>query len=216
MGSEAINFTRGVPANESFPIDEVVDAVTAALRARGPEILQYGPAAGFGPLREWLATWIGVRPEQVLTANGSLQLIEFLCLHLVKPGTVVFTESPTYDRTITMLRRYGATIVGIPLAPDGPDPAALGAPPAPARPHVRHPRLPEPARRHVLARQARAPDRARRATRVPPGRGRALPALALPGHTGAHAAESRARARSAHGVVHEAPRARGPHRLPRG
>jgi 2-aminoadipate transaminase len=122
---EPINFTRGVPANESFPIDEVVDAAAAALRTHGAAMLQYGPSPGFGPLREWLAAWQKVAPEAVLTGNGSLQLIEFLCLHLIRPGDVVFTESPTYDRTITMLRRHGASVKGIRLEADGPDLEAL-------------------------------------------------------------------------------------------
>jgi 2-aminoadipate transaminase len=122
---ESINFTRGVPANESFPIDEVIDAAARALKARGAPMLQYGPSLGFQPLREWLAEWQGVSVDRVLTGNGSLQLIEFLCLHLLKPGDVVFTESPTYDRTITLLRRHGARVIGIPLEPDGPNLAAL-------------------------------------------------------------------------------------------
>ena len=33
----------------------------------------------------------------------------------------MFTESPTYDRTLTLLRRHGANIVGIRLEADGPD-----------------------------------------------------------------------------------------------
>jgi DNA-binding transcriptional MocR family regulator len=37
----------------------------------------------------------------------------------------VFTESPTYDRTITMLRRHGAEVLGIPLEADGPRIEAL-------------------------------------------------------------------------------------------
>jgi 2-aminoadipate transaminase len=122
---ETINFTRGVPAIESFPIEEVVDAAQAILRSKGAAMMQYGPALGFQPLREWLAEWQGVKVEQVLTGNGSLQLIEFLCLQMLKPGDVVFTESPTYDRTITLLRRHGARVVGIPLEADGPDLAAL-------------------------------------------------------------------------------------------
>jgi len=122
---ETINFTRGVPANESFPIDEVIDAGAAALSGKGAAMLQYGPALGFQPLREWLAQWQGVPVERVLTGNGSLQIIEFLCLHLLKPGDVVFTESPTYDRTITLLRRHGARVIGIPLEADGPNIAAV-------------------------------------------------------------------------------------------
>ncbi|MGE0451444.1 MAG: PLP-dependent aminotransferase family protein [Vicinamibacterales bacterium] len=122
---ETINFTRGVPANESFPLEEVAAAAIDALKARGPAMLQYGPAAGFQPLREWIAEWQGAAADRVLTGNGSLQLVEFLCLGLLKPGDVVFTENPTYDRTITMLRRHGAEIVGIPLDADGPNIAAL-------------------------------------------------------------------------------------------
>src|SRR3954454_7569701 len=120
-----INFTRGVPANDSFPIAEVVEAARAALESHGPAMMQYGPSAGFQPLREWLAGWQGVAVERILTGNGSLQLIEFLCLHLLAPGDVVFTESPTYDRTVTMLHRHEAKVVGIPLEADGPDMAAL-------------------------------------------------------------------------------------------
>lgn len=116
-----INFTRGVPAVESFPIEDVIDAATSVLRVHGATMLQYGPSLGFAPLREWLAQWMGVEPNQVLTGNGSLQLLEFLIIHLIQPGDVVFTEAPTYDRTLTLLRRHHAHVIGIPLQADGPD-----------------------------------------------------------------------------------------------
>ncbi len=122
---DTINFTRGVPANESFPTAELVDAATAVFNSHGVAMLQYGPSRGFEPLRQWLAEWQGVNVDRVMTSNGSLQLIEFLCLHMLKPGDLVFTESPSYDRTITLLRRHGAKVVGIPLEADGPDIAAL-------------------------------------------------------------------------------------------
>jgi DNA-binding transcriptional MocR family regulator len=123
--TQTINFTRGVPANESFPIDELRAAADQALKANGVALLQYGPALGFQPLREWLAEWRGVSVDRVLTGNGSLQLIEFLCLAVLKPGDVVFTESPTYDRAITLLRRHGANVVGVPIEADGPNIEAL-------------------------------------------------------------------------------------------
>ena len=122
---DTINFTRGVPANESFPISELIDSATSIFGSKGAAILQYGPSSGFLPLREWLAHWQGVTPERVVTGNGSLQIVEFLCLHLIKAGDVVFTESPTYDRTIGLLRRHGANVVGIPLEADGPNIDAL-------------------------------------------------------------------------------------------
>lgn len=122
-----ILFTRGVPATESFPSEEIADAAAAVLRERGASLLQYGPSTGLPFLREWLAEWQGVKADQVLTGNGSLQLLEFLCLALVRPGDVIVTESPTYDRTLTLLRRHGAEVVGVPLEADGPDLAAFEA-----------------------------------------------------------------------------------------
>ncbi len=119
--SAIINFTRGVPAVESFPINEVIDAAQAAVAHHGKIILQYGPSPGFAPLREWLAQWQGVEPKQVVVGNGSLQVLEFLLWSEIQPGDVIFTEAPTYDRTITLLRRHHAHIVGIPLQEDGPD-----------------------------------------------------------------------------------------------
>jgi len=122
---ETINFTRGVPANESFPTAELIDAATAVFTSHANQMLQYGPSRGFEPLRQWLAEWQRVDVDRLITSNGSLQLIEFLCLDMVKPGDLVFTESPSYDRTIGLLRRHGARIVGIPMEPDGPNIEAL-------------------------------------------------------------------------------------------
>ena len=120
-----INFTRGVPATESFPVEKMVTASRVALEKYGTTILQYGKAHGFLPLREWLAEWQGVSVEQVMTGNGSLQIVEFLGYHFIQPGDVVFTEIPSYDRTLTLLRRHQAQIVGIPLEADGPNIEAL-------------------------------------------------------------------------------------------
>jgi 2-aminoadipate transaminase len=120
-----INFTRGVPADESYPVEGLLEAARAALATHGAAALRYGPSTGFAPLRAWLAEWQGVSPEQVLIANGSLQVIEFACLALLKPGALVLTEAPTYDRAITLFRRYGMRVGGVPLEADGPDLGAL-------------------------------------------------------------------------------------------
>jgi len=123
-----IDFTRGVPAIESFPLEQAAECAAAVLRGpHGPTVMQYDKGAGFGPLREWLGARHGVSADEVLLANGSLQIVEFLALALLKPGDAVFVESPTYDRTLTMLRRYGARPVGIPMEADGPDLDALEA-----------------------------------------------------------------------------------------
>jgi 2-aminoadipate transaminase len=120
-----INFTRGIPAIESFPIEDFQQAAQTILAKNGAEVLQYGPAQGYAPLRQWLAEWQGVESNQVITGNGSLELIEFICRHFIQPGDLVLVEAPSYDRAITLFRRHGAELIGIPLEPDGPDITAL-------------------------------------------------------------------------------------------
>jgi 2-aminoadipate transaminase len=124
---KTILFNRGVPATESFAFSEVAAAAGDALRAENPALLQYGPSLGFAPLREWLAAHHGVAVDQVILGNGSLQLLEFLLLAQGRAGDAVVTESPTYDRTLTLMRRHGLRPVGVPLAEDGPDLARLEA-----------------------------------------------------------------------------------------
>ena len=120
-----INFTRGVPASESFPAAQLASAAENALRKHSSTILQYGPASGFLPMREWLAARYNVAVDNVLCSNGSLQIVEFLGAALLAPGDTVFVEEPSYDRTLTTLRKAGARVVGIALQADGPDIDAL-------------------------------------------------------------------------------------------
>ncbi len=116
-----IVFTRGTPTTDVFSLEEVSSSFRTAIEHYGLEALQYGNSFGFPPLCRWLADRYGVEADQVLTSNGSLQLLDLLCHPLVSPGDVVFTEEPTYDRAIVLLRRHGTQIEGIPLEPDGPD-----------------------------------------------------------------------------------------------
>lgn len=128
LSEQTINFTRGVPADESFPLTQIAECAAFVLGgAYGPKIMQYGPSQGFMPLREWLATHHNVQPEQVLVGNGSLQLLDFLGHALIERGDRVLTESPTYDRTLTLLRRHGAKVDGVRLEADGPDLTGLEA-----------------------------------------------------------------------------------------
>lgn len=125
---QPINFTRGVPADESFPLEQLADCAASVFAGpTGTQVMQYGPSRGYAPLREWLASRHGVAPEQVLLGNGSLQLIDFLGLGMLEPGDLVLVESPTYDRVLTLFRRRGARVLGIPMEADGPDIAVLEA-----------------------------------------------------------------------------------------
>lgn len=116
-----IPFTRGVPPVESFPKAKLAECATTVLTEHGDEVLQYGPARGFRPLRAHIAAETGAHEDHVVLGQGSLQLLDLLARMLVRPGDVAYTEEPSYDRAITILRRAGARVVGIPLQDDGPD-----------------------------------------------------------------------------------------------
>lgn len=119
--TETIALTRGVPANESFAIDALVDCAEQALRRYGTTILQYHPPRGFMPLRETIAEQEGVPVEQVMLGNGSIQLLDLLIRTTLHPGDSVLVERPTYDRTIKAFRRAGCQVYGIPVESDGPN-----------------------------------------------------------------------------------------------
>ncbi len=114
-----ISFARGVPAPECLAVDELADCARAALERDGRAILSYGPGGGYGPLREELAARHRVEPSQILVTSGSLQGFVFLAQQLVKPGTRVLVEAPTYDRPLRILTRLGAEIVGVPMDEEG-------------------------------------------------------------------------------------------------
>ena len=57
---EQISFARGIPAPECLPVEELADCAQAVLDRDGRTVLSYGSAAGYEPLREWIAARHGV------------------------------------------------------------------------------------------------------------------------------------------------------------
>ncbi len=116
-----INLTRGVPAVESYALDEFVAAFKTALAEDGPRAMSYVPSPGYPPLVEWIAAEENVSPDQVLIGNSSLEFLHFISMVETEPGDRVFLESPSYDRANLLLQRRGLETVGIPLETDGID-----------------------------------------------------------------------------------------------
>jgi 2-aminoadipate transaminase len=117
--NKIIFFTRGVPPPESFPAQKLALCADEVLKEEGRLILQYGRAAGYQPLRELIAAQAVVSVERVIFGQGSLQLLDHMVRLLIKPADVVLVEQPTYDRTLTLLRRARAQVIGIDLEEDG-------------------------------------------------------------------------------------------------
>jgi 2-aminoadipate transaminase len=117
---ETISFARGLPAAEFLPVTDLADCARAAVEHSGAEVLNYGPPAGFRPLREWIARRHRVDPDRVVLTNGSLQGFLFVATRLASRGPVL-VEAPTYDRPLKLLERLGAEVFAVPLDDEGLD-----------------------------------------------------------------------------------------------
>jgi DNA-binding transcriptional MocR family regulator len=121
VSESLIKLTRGVPPEESFPVDQLQVCAERVLLTHGYEVLQYGKSRGYSVLRELIAEQKGVDPDRIIVGQGSLQLQDLCARLLIEPGDVVYVEEPTYDRTLTILERAGANAVGFSLEDDGVD-----------------------------------------------------------------------------------------------
>ena len=116
---KTIYFTRGVPPGEAFPLQQLKACAETVLENHSSTVLQYHPAIGYLPLREWLGQRYNVSADKILIGNGSLQLQTFLVELLTSPGDVVLVEKPSYDRAITAFRMKGLEALPVPLESDG-------------------------------------------------------------------------------------------------
>ncbi len=124
---KTISFARGVPSADLLPAQAIAAAAARALERDPAGALSYGAPEGYLPLREWFASRYDVPVERVLLTNGSLQGVALVIEHLFRapPGGLAVVEAPTYDRTILLLKRFGATVEALSLAADGIDVEAL-------------------------------------------------------------------------------------------
>ena len=84
-----ISFARGAPSLDIVAVDELSAAAGRAFQNDPGGTTAYGTSIGYVPLREWIAEYQQVTPEQVMVTNGSMQADAFLFRRLVEPGDVV-------------------------------------------------------------------------------------------------------------------------------
>ncbi|HNZ15269.1 MAG TPA: PLP-dependent aminotransferase family protein [Anaerolineaceae bacterium] len=114
-----IALTRGVPPTQSFATEKLQACVKTALQDYPEKILQYAKAAGFPPLREWVAEQYDVDASRVVIGTGSLCVLDHVLRSFPIGSLTVAIEEPTYDRTVTQLKRAQAQLVPCPIEKDG-------------------------------------------------------------------------------------------------
>ncbi len=119
MAEGTISFARGAPSADILPAEAVREAAARALESDWKQALSYGKGEGHLGLRDWIAEMHGIEPERVMVTNGSLEAGWMLFSHLVDQGDRVIVEQPSYDRTLLLLNRLHANLIGAHLEEDG-------------------------------------------------------------------------------------------------
>lgn len=118
-------FQVGVPAVQEFPIALWSRLVNRCWRQAPASLLSYGCPAGYAPLREAIASYVGpargVRctPEQVIIVSGSQQGVDLAARLLLDPGESVWVETPGYRGARAALQGAGARPVPVPVDDEG-------------------------------------------------------------------------------------------------
>lgn len=115
---EIISFAGGLPAEELFPIDEIMEINKKVLEEHGEHALQYSITEGYVPLRQAIAKrmrklGLDYDEENILITSGSQQGIEFSGKIFLNPGDVVLCERPTYLGAINAFNAYEPKFVEV-------------------------------------------------------------------------------------------------------
>lgn len=125
-----ISLAGGIPAPETFPIEELYRINETVLDRYGAAALQYDLTEGFAPFREALVDYLGQKgidadAEQLLVFNGSQSVLDTLGKILITPGDVIALETPSYLGAISAFSSYLPEYVSIATDDDGIVPESL-------------------------------------------------------------------------------------------
>ncbi len=127
-----ISLAGGIPAPESFPIEELYRINEVVLDRYGAAALQYDLTEGFTPFREALVSYLASKSieasaDQLLVFNGSQSALDTLGKVLISPGDIVALESPSYLGAISAFSAYNPQYITIDSDEQGILPESLEA-----------------------------------------------------------------------------------------
>jgi len=127
---EMISFAGGLPAPETFPVEDLKKIVLEVLEKNGPESLQYGITEGDLKLRRLLverhkAHGLDIALENLIITTGSQQALDLIARILIDPGDYILCGLPSYLGGLNAFSAYGAKLKGIPLDESGMQPDKL-------------------------------------------------------------------------------------------
>jgi 2-aminoadipate transaminase len=131
LSDNAISFAVSRPSRDLFPLDEFrASCATVLARQDLAGILQLGSPSGYEPLRRYLLEearrqHVASPGDDLIITNGCQQALDLIGRVLLRPGDTVAVEDPIYTGLKNLLTGMGAQLCGVPVGPEGIDPAQL-------------------------------------------------------------------------------------------
>ncbi|HWP67676.1 MAG TPA: aminotransferase class I/II-fold pyridoxal phosphate-dependent enzyme, partial [Rectinemataceae bacterium] len=118
---DIISFAGGLPAPETFPVDDLRIAADKVFQKYAAKALQYGTTEGDGSLKTELIAYearhgSNVAPENLLITSASQQALDMIPKIFLNPGDSAIAGRPTYVGAIQAIQSYQGRIVGIPFS----------------------------------------------------------------------------------------------------
>lgn len=125
-----ISLAGGIPALESFPLEQLGVTFDTVIEKYGPAVLQYDVTEGFAPLRSAIASDIKGRgitatADDILVYSGSQSTLDICGKMLISPGDIIACEDPTYLGALSAFAAYEPNIVRLETDEDGLVPESL-------------------------------------------------------------------------------------------
>jgi len=118
---DIISFAGGLPAPETFPVEDLRAAADRVFQKQATKALQYGTTEGDNTLRAELIHYEEVHGtkvslENLLITSASQQALDMIPKLFLDPGDCVIAGRPTYIGAIQAIQSYQGKIIGIPFS----------------------------------------------------------------------------------------------------
>jgi GntR family transcriptional regulator/MocR family aminotransferase len=123
--NKLVAFRVSLPALEHFPNQVWSKLVNRHSRKPTRQLMAYGDAKGYAPLREAIAEYLGAaravrcEPSQILVTTGSQQGLQLSAQVLLDANERVWIEEPGYPGARQALAMAGAELVPVPVDHEG-------------------------------------------------------------------------------------------------
>jgi 2-aminoadipate transaminase len=127
---DMISFAGGLPAPETFPVDDLKEIALEVLEKDGANALQYSTTEGDTLLRKMLVEkhnreGLDININNIIITTGSQQALDLIGRIFIDSDDYVLCGLPSYLGGLNAFTAYGAKLKGIPLDENGMNPDEL-------------------------------------------------------------------------------------------